>query len=325
MGFYLEILNSLLIAPILFFFLGITAGIIKSDLKFPPNMSALISLYLIMSIGFDSGFEISTNFNHLFTMFYLILLGTVMAIVIPFLGYLLLKNIVKLDKQTSIALATHYASISIATYISGIVFLKSIGVSYYSYISSVIPFMGIFSLFSGFFIAGKINSNSKKNFKKELYKYTILNGSIVLLVGSLIIGLLTGNRGMEKVHGFFVIPFQGIMCLFLLDKGLIVAKHFSKIKKYNISLFLFGIYMPLISGFLSAIMCFLINIDKGTTFLFAILCASASYVTVPIAMKSALPKARSEIYLPITLAITFPFNIIIGIPIYYLVISLLYN
>ncbi len=287
-------------------------------------MSVLISLYLIMSIGFDSGFEISTNFNHLFTMFYLILLGTAMAIIVPFLGYFLLKNIVKLDKQTSITLATHYGSVSIAAYTSGIVFLKSIGVSYYSYISLTIPFFGIFSLFFGFLVAGKINSSSKKNLKKELYKYTILNGSIVLLVGSLIIGLLTGNRGMEKVHGFFVVPFQGIICLFLLDKGLLVAKHFSKVKKYNLSLFLFGIYMPLISGCLGAFMCFFINIDKGTNFLFTVLCASASYIIVPIAMKSALPKARSEIYLPMTLAITFPFNIIVGMPIYYLLLSSLY-
>ena len=174
MGFDSEIRNTILVTPILFFFLGIIAGVIKSDLKFPSNMSALISSYLIMSVGFDSGFEISTNFNHLFTVFYIVLLGTAMAVLIPFLGCLLLKNIVKLDKQTSIALATHYGSLSIATYTSGIVFLKSIGISYHGYVSSAIPFMGIFSLFSGFFIAGKINSNSKKNFKKELYKYTIL-------------------------------------------------------------------------------------------------------------------------------------------------------
>ena len=324
MDIKLIIFENLFSVQILFFFLGVIAGAINSDLKFPSNMSGLISLYLIMSIGFDAGFEINSNLNHLSIIFYLILFVIIIAVITPFIGYLILNNIVKIDKQTSIALASHYGSVSIATYTSGIVFLKQMDVSYYSYISSLIPFFGIFSLFSGFFIASKINSEDVKFFKKKMFKYTILNGAIVLLIGSLIIGLLTGSKGMKKVHGFFDIPFQGIVCLFLIDKGILVAKNIYKLKRYNISLFSFGVYMPVISGFIGIFVCLIINLDKGSAFLFAILCASASYVVAPIAMKSVLPNAKSELFIPMTLAITFPFNIIFGIPLYYIFIYWLY-
>ncbi|MFN3229669.1 MAG: sodium-dependent bicarbonate transport family permease, partial [Asticcacaulis sp.] len=158
---------------------------------------------------------------------------------------------------------------------------------------------------------------SKPAFSGKLLHEVLTNGAIFLLVGTFIIGWIIGQPGLEKLEGFVVTPFQGVLCLFLLDMGLVVARNLGQLRQFTLSLVAFGLYMPLIGAAVGLAMARLIGLDLGTGTLFAVLCASASYIAVPAAMRMALPEAKAAIYLPMSLAITFPFNIVAGIPLYY--------
>ncbi len=151
----------------------------------------------------------------------------------------------------------------------------------------------------------------------RLMKEIFTNGAILLLVGALIIGWLTGEEGMAKMEGFLVTPFQGILALFLLDMGLLVARNAHQLKAFNAPLAAFAFLMPLASAAVALCLSAMIGLDLGTGFLFVVLCASASYIAVPAAMRLSLPEANAAIYLPMSLALTFPFNVVVGIPIYF--------
>ena len=150
----------------------------------------------------------------------------------------------------------------------------------------------------------------------QLAREIFTNGAILLLFGSFIIGMLTGKPGLEKLEGFLVTPFQGILALFLLDMGLMVARQFHHMRSFSLSLAAFGLYMPLLGAMAGLLIAYAIGLSAGTGALFMVLCASASYIAVPAAMRLALPQAKAAIYLPLSLAITFPFNIVAGIPLY---------
>ena len=176
------------------------------------------------------------------------------------------------------------------------------------------------AIVSGLMLAGKfapekILTDTKK--KSHLNKELFTNAAIVLLMGSFLIGWATGTDGMKSMSGFFIDPFQGILALFLLDMGLLVSKQAENLKEFTFKMFAFGIYMPLIGGALGLSVSYLIGLDIGTATLFTVLLASASYIAVTAAMRMALPKAKPAIYVPMSLAITFPFNVVIGIPVYY--------
>jgi uncharacterized protein len=171
---------------------------------------------------------------------------------------------------------------------------------------------------SGLFIAHRTAPQTRHaSADHRLAREIFTNGAILLLVGAFIIGWLTGGKGMEKMEGFLVTPFQGILALFLLDMGLLVAKNASQLRAFSASLFAFAIYMPLASAASGLAIATAIGLDLGTAFLFMVLCASASYIAVPAAMRLSLPEANASVYLPMSLAVTFPFNVILGIPLYF--------
>ncbi len=176
------------------------------------------------------------------------------------------------------------------------------------------------AILTGLFIAHKTQPKTIESTSKatpRLAKEIFTNGAILLLTGSFIIGTISGESGMEKMHGFLIEPFQGILAFFLLDMGLLVTRQMHHLKEFNLRLVLFGIYMPLIGFAVGLGLSWIIGLDLGTGFLFTVLIASASYIAVTAAMRLALPEAKAAIYIPMSLAITFPFNIAIGIPFYF--------
>ena len=320
----MEILNTLsqnLITPaILFFLLGVLAGVVKSDLSVPESISRYLSIYLMMAIGFKGGVAIAETENINSEVIQAILAGVAFSFLAPFLAYFLLRRTTAIDSPTAAAIAAHYGSISMVTFATAAAFLKLNDIAYAGYIVAILALMEAPAILSGLFIAHKAapeTRNHPSETKKMLTRDVFTNGAILLLMGAFVIGWLTGDTGMDKMEGFLVTPFQGILALFLLDMGLLVARELHHLKRFTPSLILFGLYMPIIGAIIGLSLSKVIGLDVGTGTLFTVLCASASYIAVPAAMRMALPEAKAAIYIPMSLVITFPFNIILGIPAYY--------
>lgn len=311
-------LQNLLSPAILFFLLGILAGLIKSDLVIPDSISRYLSIYLMMAIGFKGGAALIETAEINWQVISILSVGLGISFLQPFVGYALLKMTTKLDRLTAAAIAAHYGSISIVTFFTTVSFLQESNIPYAGYIVAVLALMEAPAILSGLFIA---NHNLFKGVerKKKNMRDIFTNGSILLLIGSFLIGIFTGAEGLEKIGGFLITPFQGMLSLFLLDMGLMVSRQTHHLREFTTSLFLFGVYMPLIGGTLGVGLSKIIGLDLGTGTLFSVLCASASYIAVPAAMRSTLPEAKAAIYVPMSLGITFPFNVIIGIPLYFLI------
>jgi hypothetical protein len=312
--------QNLLSPAILFFVLGILAGFFKSDLEIPPSISRYLSIYLMMSIGFKGGVAIANTSDLSPQVIETIVAGLAVGLLQPFLAYGLLRVTTKLDNPTAAAVAAHYGSISVVTFATATAFLKTNNIIYAGYIVAILALMEAPAILSGLFIAHKTTpqTNTHAPEEKKLAREIFTNGSILLMFGAFTIGWLTGQPGMEKMDGFLTAPFQGILALFLLDMGLLVAKNLHHVKSFTWPLGLFGIYMPLIGSVIGLGLSRLIGLDVGTGTLFMVLCASASYIAVPAAMRLALPEAQAAIYVPLSLAITFPFNVVLGIPLYHL-------
>lgn len=312
--------QNLLSPAILFFALGILAGFLKSDLDVPEQISRYLSIYLMMAIGFKGGVAIAETPEINGEVIATIIAGLAVGFLQPFLGYWLLKVTTKLDSPTAAAVAAHYGSISMVTFVTATSFLGANEVMYAGYIVAVLALMEAPAILSGLFIAHRAAPETIKATEKatpKLSREIFTNGAILLLVGAFMIGWITGKPGLDKMEGFLVAPFQGILALFLLDMGLLVSRQLHLLKEFTFKLVLFGIYMPLIGTATGLSLSALIGLNVGTGLLFTVLCASASYIAVPAAMRLALPQAKAAIYVPMSLAITFPFNIVIGIPLYY--------
>ena len=245
--------------------------------------------------------------------------GLVIGFLQPFLAYGLLRLTSKLDSPTAAAVAAHYGSISMVTFVTAATFLKANDVVYAGYIVAVLALMEAPAIISGLFIAHRASPQTKHaREEKRLFSREIFtNGAILLLTGAFLVGWITGQPGMNKVAGFLDAPFQGILCLFLLDMGLLVARNLHQLRSFTWSLALFGIYMPLIGAGIGLVASRLIGLDVGTGTLFTVLCASASYIAVPAVIRFAIPEARPPLYFGLSLGITFPLNILLGIPLYH--------
>lgn len=312
--------QNLLSPPILFFALGILAGFLKSDLDVPEQISRYLSIYLMMAIGFKGGVAIAETADIDGEVIATIIAGIITGFTQPFIGYALLKWTTKLDSPTAAAVSAHYGSISMVTFVTAVSFLETNTVIYAGYIVAVLALMEAPAILTGLFIAHRAEPETIEATEKatpKLSREVFTNGAILLLSGSFIIGWATGTQGMEKMHGFLVEPFNGILAFFLLDMGLLVSRQMHHLKEFTLRLVLFGIYMPLIGATVGLGLSWLIGLDIGTGTLFTVLIASASYIAVTAAMRLALPQAKAAIYIPMSLAITFPFNIMVGIPLYY--------
>ncbi len=321
------ILQNILNPPILFFLLGMLAIFLKSDLSIPQPLPKLFSLYLLIAIGLHGGYELSKSGLDV-NILKALLLAVFMAILVPIYSYFILKT--KLDTYNSIAVAATYGSISAVTFITGITYLQTIGVEYGGYMVAAMTLMESPAIVIGLvFVAifGK-DANGEKKEKtdwNEILREAFLNPSVFLLVGALIIGVLTGEKGWTSMEPLFGTLFKGFLAFFLLDMGLVAARKIHELKKVGFFLIAFALIMPIINASVAVGFAYFFELSKGDAFLLALLSGSASYIAVPAAMRLSVPQANPGIYLPLSLAITFPFNISLGIPLYYFFINTLWG
>ncbi len=310
-------LSNLLSPMVLFFALGFVAALARSDLSIPEAIAKALSLYLMLAIGFKGGAGVAAHGIDA-TLVLTAIAGIALSFLMPFVAFTLLKRMSKLSGVDAAAVSAHYGSISIVTFVSGAEFLSLMGVTYEGYLVAVMALMETPAIISGLWLASRYldRSDNTSNGQNELLREVFLNGSVVLLIGAFVIGLATGTKGMETVAPFIDAPFKGILCFFLLDMGLIAASRLREARVISPGLIGFGLLMPLIGAALGTAAGLLVGLSTGGVTLMAVLAASASYIAVPAAMRLALPEANPAVYLTLSLAITFPFNLTVGIPLY---------
>jgi hypothetical protein len=321
-------IKNILSPPILFFVLGIFAARVKSDLEIPAAIAKALSYYLLVVIGFKGGVELHMSAIN-FKLLYSLLAALFVAFVIPFIGYSLLRLTTKLDKVNAGAISAHYGSVSVVTFVAGVSFLGLYDIKYEGYVVAMMALMEAPAIISGLLLAKGIGDQKKGQtgtmFSPKLIQEILFGGTLLLLLGSFAIGWITGGRGMEALAGFIKVPFTGILCFFLLEMGILVGRKIGDIKKFGFPLILFGLYMPLLGAIIGALTGAIAGMSLGGTSLLAVLCASASYIVVPAALRHALPEANPSLSLPLALGVTFPLNIFIGIPLYYYCIKIVFE
>lgn len=299
---------------LLFFLLGIIATRLKSDLEIPSNTSKFISLYLLLSIGFKGGQELAHSH---FTMdiIWAVLFGVLIASVIPIYCFFILKR--KFSIENSGAIAAAYGSVSAVTFVTAVTFLEMQKYTFSGHMVAVMALMEAPAIIIGVILIKMYNKKEASSTKiSTVIKHSFTNGSVLLILGSLVIGFLASEQQAMGIKPFTTDIFKGFLAVFLLDMGIISGRKLNDFIKSGWSTLVFAIVIPLINGIVVAYLSQIVTDDVGNRFIFAILGASASYIAVPAAMKIAAPKANPGLYLPMALAVTFPFNITFGMPIY---------
>jgi len=313
------LLNNLTNPTLLFFVLGIVATRLKSDLEIPGSTSKFISLYLLFSIGFRGGQELShSTFSS--EIVYSLILGLVLASVIPIYVFFLLKR--RLTVSNAGAVASAYGSVSAVTFVSAVAFLESQQISYGGHMVAVMALMESPAIIVGVILMILFNKegNHKCDWRKALH-HSFTNGSVLMLMGSLVIGLIANSKQADGIKPFTTDIFYGFLAVFLLEMGMLTARGFTDFKRYGWSVTLFALIVPAVNGCLVAILSGMVTADVGNRFIFAVLAASASYIAVPAAMRIVAPEANPGLYVPMALGVTFPFNITVGIPLYFMIVN----
>jgi len=306
--------ENILSPIILSFVLGLVAALARSDLSVPEAAAKALSIYLLFAIGFKGGTSVAGHGLDA-ALGLSLLTGIALSALLPFLAFALLSVMTRLDRVNAAAVAGHYGSISIVTFLAGSSLLGQRGVDAEGYMVAVAAVMEAPAILSALWL---VSRNGQSRLDASLLREILLNGSIVLLVGAFIIGWVTGDDGLQKIHPFIGAPFQGILCLFLLDMGLIAGRGLRRSRgTLSAGVLLFGIAMPILASLVGLGAAYLLGLSLGGSVLLMILAASASYIAVPAAMRVALPEADPSVYLTLSLGVTFPFNLAIGIPIYY--------
>ena len=317
------IISNILNPPVLFFFLGMAAVFVKSDLELPPPIPKLLSLYLLLAIGFKGGVELVKSGITLEVELTL-LAAMLMACVVPLYTYFILK--IKLDTYDAAAIAATYGSISAVTFITAGAFLTELGIDFDGYMVAALALMESPAIIVGLILVNLFTAGENRDFSwGEVLQEAFLNSSVFLLVGSLAIGTLTGEHGWELLSPFTQEMFYGVLTFFLLDMGLVAAKRIKDLQKTGVFLVLFAILVPIFNAAVGLLLAKFIGMPPGNALLFSVLCASASYIAVPAAMRMTVPEANPSLYVSTALAVTFPFNIIVGIPLYLYCINLLWR
>jgi hypothetical protein len=315
-------LNNLLAPMTLFFALGFAAGLLRSDLSIPEQIGKGLSLYLMLAIGFKGGAAMSVG-GETSLLLGALAAGIGLSLVIPALGFALLRVTTGLDPVTAAAVAAHYGSVSVVTFVTGTSFLAIVGAAYDQFMVAVVAVMETPAIIVGLAIAQRYAARggaaaAGERGRGHLLREIFLNGSVVVLVGSFLIGWISGKPGMARLEPFIGAPFAGALCLFLLDMGLVASRQFAATRHLiTFAVVAFAVYMPIVGATLGLAAAALVGLGLGSAALLATLAASASYIAVPAAMRIALPRANPAIYLTMSLALTFPFNILIGIPLYF--------
>lgn len=307
-------LEALLSPVILFFVLGAAAGFARSDLAVPEAVAKGISIYLMAAIGLKGGVQVAAA-GLSADMIAAAVCGLALSFVLPLPAYLALRRFGRLDAVNAAAVAAHYGSVSVVTFVTGVEVLTVGGLPPAGYMVAVLALMETPAILVGLMLARRAATVAPQP-RGALLRETLLNGSVVLLTGSFVIGMASGREGFAPVALVFDTAFRGILCLFLLDMGLVAARRLRDARALTVRLAVLAILLPVANGALGVALGTLIGLDVGTTAALAILAASASYIAVPAAMRLALPEADPALYIAMSLAVTFPFNVTVGIPLY---------
>jgi hypothetical protein len=303
---------------LLFFVLGIVAVYVKSDLEIPENTSKFISLYLLFSIGFKGGQELAHS-HFTIDIIWSILFGVLIAGLIPLYTFFILKR--KYSIENSGAIAAAYGSVSAVTFVTAISFLEMQNYTFSGHMVAVMALMEAPAIIIGVILIRLFSKEDNQKTKMStIIKHSFTNGSVLLILGSLVIGFLASEQQALGIKPFTTDIFKGFLALFLLDMGIVSGRKLNDFFKSGWFSIFFAIVFPLINGCIVAFLSQFITDDVGNRFIFAVLAASASYIAVPAAMKIAVPKANPGIFLPMALAVTFPFNITFGMPIYFSIV-----
>jgi uncharacterized protein len=314
----LQSLSTSLLSPmVLAFALGIIATLLKSDLKFPDELQSALTIYLLFAIGLKGGMKLEGM--SLMVVGGPLLSAVLLSLIIPVWSFYILKGFVKLDSVNAGAVAAHYGSVSAVTFSAALAFLENAKISVEGFIPALLAVMEAPAIIIAVFLAMRSstdNASGTGGFKHLLHDLLTGKG-IILLLGGLVIGLLSGHKGFDQVAPLFDAPFKGVLTLFLLEVGLITGRRLNDLTTVGWRLAAFAILMPIAHGFVGAWLGKLSGLGLGGTTVLATLAASASYIAAPAAVRIALPKASPALYFTSSLAMTFPFNIVFGIPLYH--------
>lgn len=321
----IQSLTSSLLSPmVLAFALGILATLLKSDLKFPDELYVALTIYLLFAIGLKGGMKLEGM--SLSVVGLPLAAALLLSVAIPTWSFFILRGAVKLDTVNAAAIAAHYGSVSAVTFSAVLAFLENSKVAVEGFAPALLAVMEAPAIIIAVFLAMRNTSpggaTQPGEFKRLLHDLLAGKG-IILLLGGLAIGFLSGQKGYDQVAPFFDAPFKGVLALFLLEVGLVTGRRLRDLKTAGWRLVAFAIIMPVIHGFIGALLGKLSGLGVGGCTVLATLAASASYIAAPAAVRIALPQASPALYLTSSLALTFPFNVTVGIPLYHTFAKLL--
>ena len=315
-------LSGLLIPPLLFFALGAIAQVCRSDLKFPNDLSRALSIYLLIGIGLHGGHELAGA--ALSTAVQSIMAALVMGFGLPLVAFIALRRLCGIDALNAAAISAHYGSVSAGTFMTAVAFLQSREVTYESYPVIMLAIMEAPAIVVGIAMAQRARrlagAATGPNGLGTGLAQAVTHGSVVLLFGTMLIGAVVSEKNLDAINPFYRTIFMGALCLFLLELGMDAAKRLEDFRRVGWILTAFGILMPLFGAALGlAIGRYWLDFGAGGMTLIAVLGASASYIAVPPAIRLAVPEANPSLYLTLSVGITFPFNVVFGIPLYFTV------
>lgn len=313
------LIDNLTNPALLFFVLGIIAVYLKSDLEIPPNSSKFISLYLLFAIGFKGGQELSHE-PITSEIGWSMLFGVTISLLIPLYTFFILKR--RLNIFDAGAIAAAYGSVSAVTFVTAVSYLESQQLNLHGHMVAIMALMESPAIIIGLLLISIFNKEESNSIKKgSVIKHSFTNGSVLLILGSLVIGYIANAKQAEGIKPFTNDLFKGFLAIFLLDMGITSGKKLKAFFSFGWFPFLFAMLIPLVNGCVIAMLSSFVTHDITNRFMFAILAASASYIAVPAAMKISVPKADPGLFLPMALAVTFPINITVGMPIYFLIVQ----
>ncbi len=312
------LIDNLTNPALLFFVLGIMAARLKSDLEIPPNSSKFISLYLLFAIGFKGGQELSHS-QFSMSIIYALVFGVLSSCLIPLYTFFILKK--RLSIENAGAIAAAYGSVSAVTFVAAVSFLELESTPFSGHMVAVMALMEAPAIVIGVMLIRMFASEREtESSMKKVIGHSFTNGSVLMILGSLVIGFIASEHQAEGIKPFTTDIFKGFLAIFLLDMGIVSGRKLDDFIRSGWFTALFAILVPLINGSVMAVLSGIVTDEPGDRFILAVLAASASYIAVPAAMKIAAPKANPAIFIPMALAVTFPVNLTLGMPLYFSII-----
>lgn len=317
------VLASLSSPMVLAFLLGIIATLLRSDLKFPDGLYIGLTIYLLFSIGLKGGMKLShTHFSD-FVMPGMAAIA--MCIIIPLIVFAVMHYIVGFDKINAAALAAHLGSVSTVTFSQAVGYLEEHQIAFEGFMPAILAIMEVPAIIVALLLAKKSMGKDSVQDNKQLMHELFTNKGSILLIGGLLIGLISGDKGYAQVAPLYDSAFKGVLCLFLLEVGLVTGRRIKDLKKVGFKLIIACLVLGFVHASIAIVLSHAIGLSEGGALIFAVLCASASYIAAPAAIRIALPKANPTYYLTASLVILFPFNVTLGIPIYHALTHYIYS